>query len=472
VVVVKIVHEHLGADEEFRRHFKRQSLAAAAVEHESIVGVIEYNEDQLDDGRVHRYVVTEYVEARPLADVLEERWRMDSADGARLLRDLAAGLDAAHSAGLVHGRLHTRNVLVDSDGRAHITDFGTDIGGSDPLALIPRGASAGVSPEQLAGDEVTASSDIYTVGAIGFEALAGVALFASAEPSDVREGHLRDAPPPLPETVDDTVAKAVKRCLAKQPAQRFRGAAALAEVVSKALYDIENPRALLPVSGAVRSVVWQKARPTPRGRTGPSTVVEGRLVPREPEPVPRKRKRLWLLGAAALAAAIVAAAIFVLPGVITPPEGGDAIAGNAANKMDEESNDGSDPDGPGSADGSHSGDSSSDGKSKSDSDSSSSGSHNPSHHSSSHSSSHSSPPTEVKVPSVLGLTRETAESTLRDKGFDVSVSYDGRGHTECKVTDQNPDADEMAKKGSTVTITVQKANKPEDCDGHHASASP
>jgi serine/threonine-protein kinase len=279
-VALKILAEQLGSDEEFRRRFLREAQLAARLSHANVVQVYDAGEE--DD---RPYIVMEFVRGLTLADVLANRGSLPVAEAAHITRQAALGLQHAHAAGLVHRDVKPGNLLVRDDGVVKIADFG--IARAAELSHVTQfgtvlGTAAYLSPEQARGDEVTASADIYSLGAVFYEELTGRPPFRFSNLAELAEQQREGAVTPvrdLEPSVPHEIEALVMRCLAREP--RFRPGSA-AEVV----------RALEPQ----------------RAATSPATLVA------ETRPLPARTTRsirgggawLWLAAAAAAAAIGVA----------------------------------------------------------------------------------------------------------------------------------------------------------------------
>lgn len=239
---VKLLADNLAADENFRRRFQREARLAARLSHPNVVRVLDAGEYE---GRP--WLALEYVEGETLAEVLARRGRLPATEVVALGRQLCAGLQHAHDAGLVHRDVKPANVIVRADGSATIVDFGI-ARSHEGTELTEHGGIVGtasyVAPELLTGGPVTAAADLYSLGAVLFEATSGVPVRRAAS---LGELVARGAPAPAPrlgERVRDVPAaldEAVARCLEVDPADR----PASAREVDRLLVGAERPTALL-----------------------------------------------------------------------------------------------------------------------------------------------------------------------------------------------------------------------------------
>lgn len=225
-VAVKVLHPHLAADDTFVTRFRQEAIAAARLTHPGIVGVY----DTCSDG-THEAIVMELLDARTLREVLDERGTLDTESVRRIGLRLLDALEAAHNSGLVHRDIKPSNILLCTDGRVKIADFG--IAKAEDHTEITRegslvGTASYLSPEQLEGASVDRRSDLYSLGLVLYECLVGRIPFEGdsgaavalarlhVDPVDPR-GYRADVPPSL--------ATTVMRALRRDPAERFGDAA-------------------------------------------------------------------------------------------------------------------------------------------------------------------------------------------------------------------------------------------------------
>jgi serine/threonine-protein kinase len=214
-VALKVLHPTLAGDSEFRRRLAREFRVAQGLRDAHLVAVIDTGEEA---GRP--YLVCEYVAGGSLADRLRAG-PLTVAEMLRLVANVAAGLEALHRQGLVHRDLKPSNVLLRDDGSAALADFGLAKGAAY-TALTRPGEVLGtldyLAPELVRGGEATPASDIYALGCVAFECLAGRPPFADRSLLGVGTAHLADEPPDPP--APPQVAWALLRALEKDPAGR------------------------------------------------------------------------------------------------------------------------------------------------------------------------------------------------------------------------------------------------------------
>jgi eukaryotic-like serine/threonine-protein kinase len=244
-VAIKRLSEALSGDEVFRERFMREARTAAGLSHPNIVGVFDVGEE---DGIP--YIVMECVAGRTLAELLAEHGPLDPDRTVDLILQACAGLEHAHAAGLVHRDIKPQNLLVRDDDTLKIVDFGIarPVDGTQlTLAGTILGTAAYLAPEQALGERVTAAADLYSLGAVTYELLSGRPPyeFESLAELPVKQ---REGPPPAIDGVSEELEDAVRRCLAPDPADRPRSAAALAHELAQA--SPESPTEPLPAAEA------------------------------------------------------------------------------------------------------------------------------------------------------------------------------------------------------------------------------
>jgi hypothetical protein len=217
-VAVKLLHAGYAQHPETLARFRAEARHAGALAHEGIARVYDYGEPDLP---YPPFLVMELVEGPSLAEVLAEG-AMDPVRTMDIVAQAAAGLHAAHRAGLVHRDIKPGNLLLSRDGLVKITDFGISYAaGSAPLTSTGMliGTPGYLAPERAGGEQATPACDLYALGMVAYECLAGGAPFTGI-PIEVALAH-RDRPmPPLPATVPAAVAALITDLTAKDPAAR------------------------------------------------------------------------------------------------------------------------------------------------------------------------------------------------------------------------------------------------------------
>ena len=238
IVAAKVLRSEYTGDPNFLARFRNEARHTAALTHPNIASVYDYGETVTTDGphpgqRV-AYLVMEYVEGKPLVTILHEEGKLPVDWTLHVLGQAADGLSAAHHAGVVHRDIKPGNLIVRPDGVVKLTDFGI-ARARDATPLTRTGMVVGtaqyLSPEQAQGFEVTAASDVYSLGVVGYECLTGGRPFDGTSQVAVALAHINRQPPPLPANVPPAVRLLIERALAKDPADRFPDGAAFAAAI-------------------------------------------------------------------------------------------------------------------------------------------------------------------------------------------------------------------------------------------------
>jgi serine/threonine-protein kinase len=229
-VAIKILKDEYLGDPGFLERFRAEARHAALVNHEGIANVFDYGEE---DGSA--FLVMELVPGEPLASILERERVLSSDRVLDIVAQTASALSAAHAAGLVHRDIKPGNLLITPEGRVKITDFGiARIADQVPLTATGQvmGTVQYLSPEQASGHPATPSTDIYSLGIVAYEALAGRRPFTGESQVAIAMAQINEAPPELPVTIAEPVRRLVISALAKNPADRPATAAAFASAAT------------------------------------------------------------------------------------------------------------------------------------------------------------------------------------------------------------------------------------------------
>ena len=237
-VAVKLLHPAYAQQAEILARFRAEALNGAALWHENIAHIYDYDEPA--EGP-QPYLVMELVDGSSLAGVLAGG-PLDAARTLDVVAQAAAGLQAAHATGLVHCEIKPGNLLLASGGTVKITDWGmshTIDSVPGAVTAIVTGTAEYLAPERMAGARGTPASDLYALGVVAYECLAGAPPFAG-EPPEVACAH-RDHPvPPLPGSVPADVSALVMQLVAKDPAWRPGSAAEVAQQASRLRRDLRD----------------------------------------------------------------------------------------------------------------------------------------------------------------------------------------------------------------------------------------
>lgn len=251
-VAVKVLRAEYTDDPVSLARFRAEAQVSARLRHRNIAALHDYGEATGPDGEVCAYLVMELVEGESLAARLEREPRPPLELVLDVVDQTAAALAAAHAAGVVHRDVKPGNVLLGADGVVRITDFG--IAWSTTSAPLTRtgqvvGTACYLSPEQAEGRQASPASDVYALGMVAYECLAGRRAFDGDNPVQIALRQIREVPPPLPDDVPENVRRLVDRALVKDPDDRLRDG----HEVRAAVADVRAGRRVDPV-------------PTPRTR--------------------------------------------------------------------------------------------------------------------------------------------------------------------------------------------------------------
>ncbi len=250
-VALKILPEDLSADPIRRRRFEQEARAVAALNHPNIVALYDVGEN---------FIVTELVDGESLRAAKPTVKR-----AVDIASQVASGLAAAHEAGIVHRDLKPENIMLTRDGRVKILDFGiakmndarpstgetaTANFNTEPGVIV--GTIHYMSPEQIRGAGVDARSDIFSLGLILYEMLAGRRAFERETSPEIMAAILRQDPEDLPDAVPAGVRQIVSRCLEKNPGARFQSAKDLAFALSQSTTRTTSVRAMAPSRDTIR----------------------------------------------------------------------------------------------------------------------------------------------------------------------------------------------------------------------------
>lgn len=235
-VAVKVIESKLARNPDFLKRFEREANTVAELSHVHILKVFDYGQ-QGDTV----YLVTELLRGGSLAERLRVG-RLPLDDVRRILEQLASALDYAHRRGIIHRDLKPQNVLFDEEGSPYLTDFGIAKVITETTVLTHSGVSMGtpayMSPEQCRGAAVDSRSDIYALGVMLFEMLAGRVPFQADTPVGMAYMHLQEPPPKIRSLRADlppAVERVMDTALAKAPEQRYQTAGELAKAFGLAL---------------------------------------------------------------------------------------------------------------------------------------------------------------------------------------------------------------------------------------------
>lgn len=226
-VAIKILKPEYLGDPGFLERFRTEARHAAKVNHDGIANVYDYGEDSGS-----AFLVMELVPGDSLAKILERDKSLPTDKVLDIVAQTARALFAAHEEGMVHRDIKPGNLLITPDGHVKITDFGI-ARVADQVSLTATGQVMGtvqyLAPEQATGKQASPSTDIYSLGIVAYEALAGKRPFTGESQMAIAMAQINETPPPLPSNIDQRVQNLILGCLAKKPNQRPESAMVLAQ---------------------------------------------------------------------------------------------------------------------------------------------------------------------------------------------------------------------------------------------------
>jgi serine/threonine protein kinase len=285
-VAVKLLHSHIEEEPTLLERFHREAKVVAALRHPNIVQIFDF--DTIDG---HRYIVLEYLKGPTLANYLRglhaRSERIPSHQVARLLKALTAAIDYAHEQGVIHRDIKPGNIMLHrkmeeialdkpltSDVEAIITDFGLvriANAASQTVSGMVSGTPAYMSPEQARGDRADHRTDIYSLGVVLYEMLAGRVPFEADSTMSVIYMHIHSTPPPIP-GITPAVQAILNKALAKNPDDRYQtsrdmavefflsiGMTAQAETILQPYPDSADPVELTPRPQPAKRRAWLAA---------------------------------------------------------------------------------------------------------------------------------------------------------------------------------------------------------------------
>jgi serine/threonine-protein kinase len=337
-VAVKVLHKEMTAFPEVVARFEREAVAAGRIEHLHVVSASDFG--KLEDGSF--YLVLEFIEGQSLAKLVSKEGALAPLRALRITRQIVEALHAAHGVGIVHRDLKPDNVMLverdDAPDFVKVLDFGiAKIKVEDSVeqpVLTQIGTVFGtpeyMSPEQARGELVDARADLYTVGVILYEMLAGSSPFKDDDLVVVLTRHLTADPPPLPASIDPMIANLVLLLMRKNRDERVQSAGELIERIDRIL-GAPASAVGAPASGArpARSGTISSSDPTQVagadqgpgfaptvfGETTPHALAQnwpGEALLKHRVLLGTQRVPLWLFGAGALLSVLVVASLIVL----------------------------------------------------------------------------------------------------------------------------------------------------------------
>jgi eukaryotic-like serine/threonine-protein kinase len=305
-VALKVLHRRFAQDAEFVERFRREASSAAGLQHPNVVAVFDRG---AHDGTY--YIAMEHLRGRTLKDIVQSEAPLSQERAVDLALQILHAAGFAHRHGVIHRDFKPHNVIVDEAGGVKVTDFGIARAGASEMTETGSimGTAQYLSPEQAQGHAVTAASDLYSIGVMLYEMLAGRLPFDGDSAVSIALKHLSEPPPPLAQArpgVSAALESVVMAALAKDPARRWQTAEEFAAALEAARAQIEAG-----ANGGQDTAVFAPLPPPP---AEPTDGAPPPPPPVLPPPEERRRRRRWpmvLIGllVAALAGMLVFLAV-------------------------------------------------------------------------------------------------------------------------------------------------------------------
>jgi serine/threonine protein kinase len=297
-VAAKLLAEHLAEDDAFVARFRREALAAAKLIHPNIVQVFDSGRDE-HSGRY--YIVMEYVEGQSVADILRERKQLPVAYAVEIAAQACNGLDYAHRRGVIHRDVKPGTLIISTDDVVKLADFGIAKAAEDSrITQIGSvlGTAAYLSPERTRGEDAAESADVYSLGVVLYQMLAGKVPYETGSLTELalrqQEGE-PDPPSTLNPEVGHALDRAIARALAADPLLRYASALEFKEAIMEAERGRDTD-ATLALVAAAREPDTDLTRAIPAHAPAP---VRERVAepypspPRSAPPVARRRRGVF-----------------------------------------------------------------------------------------------------------------------------------------------------------------------------------
>ncbi len=237
-VAVKILQPEFSKDKEFLARFEREAMTASKMSHHNIVNLLDVGQE----GDL-RYIVMEYVQGRTLKEVIQQKGALPPTVAAQIGIRILSALQHAHKNGIIHRDIKPQNILVHADGHIKVADFGiARVAGSNTISKADSvmGSVHYFSPEQAKGEEVTFSSDLYSVGVVLYEMLTGVPPFDGDTPVAIALLHINGTPTPIAQlnpAVPPALERVVEKAMEKNPEKRYQSAREMAQDLQHAMQE-------------------------------------------------------------------------------------------------------------------------------------------------------------------------------------------------------------------------------------------
>ena len=299
-VAIKVLRPEYSANAEFLARFRNEALSAQGINSDNVVATYDYREADTGAGFTVCFIILEYIRGESLADLIAREGQLDEAMALDVLEQAAHGLAVIHRMGLVHRDIKPGNLMITQNGQVKITDFGI----AKAAAAVPLtrtgmvvGTAQYVSPEQAQGIKVTAASDVYSLGVVGYELLSGKRPFTGDSSVSVALAHVSAEPPALPISVSAPARELIEIALRKDPGQRFHDGNELQLAISQVRQGLRpaqpgghtqvvatEPSATASTQMLASVADERTARPEGSYTPAPTRAVASRRPPAEPAP--------------------------------------------------------------------------------------------------------------------------------------------------------------------------------------------
>ena len=351
VVAIKMLRRDLAQDSIFQARFRREAQSAASLNHPNIVAVYDTGEEIIEDavGRsiAVPYIVMEYVEGHTVKDLISDGTAVPINEAVEIVSGVLSALEYSHANHLVHRDIKPGNIMLTSDGKIKVMDFGIARALTDSQATMTQtnavvGTAQYLSPEQARGETVDARSDLYSTGVVLFELLTGRPPFKGDSAVAVAYQHVEQIPPTpssILSDIPDSLDRVVLKALAKNREDRYPTAAAMLsdlQRVSRGL-DVAAPPAdswateVLPTSGMVgaqTAATMPMSAVAPRGGGGQATAATSTALPpvaeradaAEEASKARKRRTAIIASVVVIALLLIGGSVWALTRRAAAPE--------------------------------------------------------------------------------------------------------------------------------------------------------
>lgn len=290
LVTIKLLRPDYTSDEDFVRRFRREAQSVASLSHPNIVSIYDVGREKDMD-----YLVMEYVDGEDLRSIIKREGPLEPPTAVRIARQICDALDHAHENNIVHRDVKPHNILITRSGRAKLTDFGIAREASAATMTTSDtivGSVYYLSPEQARGEAPDFRSDIYSLGVVLYEMLAGGLPFTGDTPISIALKHVQSSPDPISKrnpAIPESLESAVMKALFKGPEKRYQSAREMSFRLEESLLDED--------AGVTRVIAVDKE--DMKALKSPAVPAAGRELP---------RRKLKPAGWAAVIALIVLAA--------------------------------------------------------------------------------------------------------------------------------------------------------------------